>query len=279
MPELPEVETVRQDLQTLTLGSVIQGVEVFLERTIAYPAVQDFQQGFRGASFANWQRRGKYLLGSLDSGATLVVHLRMTGQLLWLEESTPLSAHTRVRFSCSGAWDLRFVDQRTFGQMWLVPAGKAPEEVIPTLQRLGPEPFSPAFSSAYIRAALQRSRRPIKTALLDQKLVAGVGNIYADEALFLSGIHPATPASSLSGAALDRLREALLQVLQAGMAQRGTTLRDYRDLKGLNGNYQGQAWVYGRAGDPCRVCSTPIQRLKLAGRSAHVCPRCQPLLP
>lgn len=278
MPELPEVETVRQDLQSLTLGSAVLKVEVLLPRTIAYPEVASFQQGLIGACFTVWQRRGKYLLGSLNSGASLVVHLRMTGQMLWLKGSTPLSAHTRVRLSLEGGWDLRFVDQRTFGQMWLVPAGVASEQVIPTLQRLGPEPFSPAFSNEYLQAALERSKRPIKTALLDQTLVAGVGNIYADEALFLSGIHPTTPAFQLSSTVIARLRETLVRVLQAGLAQRGTTWRDYRDLNGLNGNYQGQAWVYGRAGDPCRVCGTPIQRLKLAGRSAHFCPHCQPQL-
>nr|WP_279611203.1 DNA-formamidopyrimidine glycosylase [Thermostichus vulcanus] len=276
---MPEVETVRQDLQGLTLRSVVLRVEVLLPRTIAYPAVEGFRQGLIGACFTGWQRRGKYLLGSLDSGASLGVHLRMTGQMLWLKGSIPLSAYTRVRFGLEGGWELRFVDQRTFGQMWLVPAGVAPEQVITTLQRLGPEPFSTAFSDEYFQTALERSKRPIKTALLDQTLVAGVGNIYADEALFLSGIHPTTPAFQLSSTAIARLRETLVRVLQAGLAQRGTTLRDYRDLNGLNGNYQGQAWVYGREGDPCRVCGTPIQRLKLAGRSAHFCPHCQPELP
>ncbi len=276
MPELPEVETVRQDLQRLTLGHRILGVEVLLRRSIAYPPGEDFEQGLAGTCFTQWRRRGKYLLGSLDSGAVLGVHLRMTGQLLWVQGSTPLPAHTRVRLHLEKGWELRFVDPRTFGQMWLVPAGVEPKTVIPTLQRLGPEPFAPEFSPAYFQAALQKSRRPIKTALLDQSLVAGVGNIYADEALFLSGIHPSTPASQLSNSAKARLRESLLRVLWAGLEQRGTTLRDYRDLRGLNGNYQGQAWVYGREGDPCRLCGTPIQRIKLAGRSAHFCPRCQP---
>jgi Formamidopyrimidine-DNA glycosylase (EC 3.2.2.23) len=263
-------------LQRLTLGPRILAVEVLLARTIAYPAGEMFGRSLIGTRFTQWQRRGKYLLGSLDSRAVLGVHLRMTGQLLWVQGSTPLSAHTRVRLAFEEGWDLRFVDQRTFGQMWLVPAGVELEAVIPTLQTLGPEPFSPAFSEAYFQAALQKSRRLIKTALLDQSLVAGVGNIYADEALFLSGIHPLTPAVQLSDVAKARLRAALIEVLRAGLEQRGTTLRDYRDLRGLNGNYQGQAWVYGREGDPCRLCGHPIRRIKLAGRSAHFCPRCQP---
>jgi len=276
VPELPEVETVRRDLQRLTLGLRILAVEVLLPRTVAYPGKEEFEQGLAGTCLTQWQRRGKYLLGSLDSGAVLGVHLRMTGQLLWVQGSVPLPIHTRIRMRLEQGWELRFVDPRTFGQMWLVPAGVEPETVIPALQSLGPEPLSPAFSEAYFQAALQKSRRPIKTALLDQGLVAGVGNIYADEALFLSGIHPLTPASQLSDAAKSRLRQALIEVLGVGLEQRGTTLRDYRDLRGLNGNYQGQAWVYGREGDPCRLCGTPIQRIKLAGRSAHFCPRCQP---
>ncbi len=276
MPELPEVETVRQDLQRLTLGLRILAAEVLLPRTLAYPGKEEFEQGLAGTCLTQWRRRGKYLLGSLDSAAVLGVHLRMTGQLLWVQGSAPLPAHTRVRLRLEQGWELRFVDPRTFGQMWLVPAGVEPETVIAALQSLGPEPLSPAFSEAYFQAALQKSRRPIKTALLDQSLVAGVGNIYADEALFLSGIHPLTPALQLSDSAKARLRETLIGVLQVGLEQRGTTLRDYRDLRGLNGNYQGQAWVYGREGDPCRLCGTPIQRIKLAGRSAHFCPRCQP---
>ncbi|MFS8923603.1 DNA-formamidopyrimidine glycosylase [Synechococcus sp. B60.1] len=276
MPELPEVETVRRDLQRLTLGLRILAVEVLLPRTVAYPGKEEFEQGLAGTCLTQWQRRGKYLLGSLDSGAVLGVHLRMTGQLLWVQGSAPLPVHTRVRLRLEQGWELRFVDLRTFGQMWLVPAGVEPETVIPALQSLGPEPLSPAFSEIYFQAALQKSRRPIKTALLDQGLVAGVGNIYADEALFLSGIHPLMPASQLSDAAKSRLRQALIEVLRVGLEQRGTTLRDYRDLRGINGNYQGQAWVYSREGDPCRLCGTPIQRLKLAGRSAHFCPRCQP---
>jgi formamidopyrimidine-DNA glycosylase len=276
VPELPEVETVRRDLQCLTLGLRILAAEVLLPRTLAYPGKEEFAQGLSGAYLTQWQRRGKYLLGSLDSGAVLGVHLGMTGQLLWVQGSAPLPAHTRVRLRLEQGWELRFVDPRTFGQMWLVPAGVEPEAVITALQRLGPEPFSPAFSETYFQAALRKSRRPIKAALLDQSLLAGVGNIYADEALFLSGIHPLTPASQLSDAAKSCLREALIRVLQAGLEQRGTTLRDYRDLRGLNGNYQGQAWVYGREGDPCRLCGTPIQRIKLASRSAYFCPHCQP---
>jgi formamidopyrimidine-DNA glycosylase len=206
----------------------------------------------------------------------LGVHLRMTGKFLWLDRDTPVEKHTRVRFFFADNRELRFVDQRTFGQMWWVPPDRAPPEIITGLQHLGPEPFTPDFSDAYFAQALKGRRRPIKNALLDQELVAGVGNIYADESLFLSKIHPTTLCTDLSKPKLKVLRTNVVQVLQDSVAARGTTFSDYRDISGVNGNYGGIAWVYARDGQPCRVCGTPIERLKLAGRSAHFCPHCQP---
>ncbi|HIK45332.1 MAG TPA: DNA-formamidopyrimidine glycosylase [Leptolyngbyaceae cyanobacterium M65_K2018_010] len=282
MPELPEVETVRRGLNRVTLNRAIEGGEVLLARSVAFPnQLQDFWEGLAGARLDRWQRRGKYLLGELVRGADapagyLGVHLRMTGQLLWLKPDTPLSPHCRVRLFFQGDQELRFVDQRTFGRLWWVPPGQPPATVITGLQALGPEPFDGDFSPAYLRQQLSRSQRPIKNALLDQALVAGIGNIYADEALFLSGIRPTTPASRLGGQRLTRLHGAILKVLTTSIESGGTTFSDYRDIYGVNGNYGGVAWVYDRAGRPCRVCQTPIRRLKLAGRSAHYCPRCQP---
>ena len=171
--------------------------------------------------------------------------------------------------------ELRFVDVRSFGEMWWVPPGEPIESVITGLRRLGPEPFSEAFSTAYLRKRLKGSRRPIKTALLDQSLVAGVGNIYADESLFVAGVQPLTPAEALSLEQLNKLREALVNVLTISIGAGGTTFSDFRDLEGVNGNYGGQAWVYRRGGDPCRRCGTPICRDKLSGRSTHWCPTCQ----
>ena len=280
MPELPEVETVRRGLNQVTLNQPVLGGEVLLERTIAYPTAAEFLAALTETTIAQWHRRGKYLLAELrwQSGETgyLGVHLRMTGQLLWVAQSEPMQKHCRVRLLFPEQRELRFVDQRTFGQMWMVPPGKLPEAIVSGLANLGPEPFSAAFSVEYLQSRLRDRQRPIKNALLDQTLVAGIGNIYADEALFLSRIQPQTLCAKLTEDQMKRLHGAILEVLQAAIDARGTTFSDYRDVAGTNGNYGGIAWVYDRKGQACRVCATPIERLKLAGRSAHFCPTCQP---
>ncbi|MDX2242437.1 MAG: DNA-formamidopyrimidine glycosylase, partial [Leptolyngbyaceae cyanobacterium bins.302] len=205
----------------------------------------------------------------------LGVHLRMTGQLLWVTPDTPLQKHTRVRLFFEGDRELRFVDQRTFGEMWWVPTGVAPETIITGLQRLGPEPFSDEFSIAYFVERLKNRQRPIKNALLDQAIVAGIGNIYADEALFLTGIRPQQLCTRLSRKQIQQLHANILQVLEASIEAKGTTFSSFRSVDGINGNYGGIAWVYARDGEPCRTCGSVIERLKLAGRSAHFCPKCQ----
>jgi formamidopyrimidine-DNA glycosylase len=302
VPELPEVETVRRGLNQTTLNQEIVGGDVLLSRTIAHPATVDqFLAGVQGAAIAQWYRRGKYLLATLETATTLSnaptseveihttadlsrlapthgwlgVHLRMTGRLLWLVQDSPLEKHCRVRLFFPEQRELRFVDQRTFGQMWWVPPQSAPETVMTGLTNLGPEPFSPEFSIDYLARWCKGRQRPIKNALLDQQLVAGVGNIYADEALFLSRIHPLFRCDRLKPRHIKPLHGAVVQVLQEAIAARGTTFSDFRDVQGVNGNYSGVAWVYGRDGEPCRVCGAIIQRIKLAGRSAHFCPKCQ----
>lgn len=292
MPELPEVETVRCGLNQVTLNQQMTGGDVLLDRTIAYPlSVGEFLARLPGTAIAQWHRRGKYLLAELiktadnrpnllnasptQSGGWLGVHLRMTGQLLWLHQDQPLHKHTRVRLFFLHERELRFVDQRTFGQMWWVPPEVAVESVMTGLGRLGLDPFSADFSVEYLAEKLQKRRRPIKNALLDQSVVAGIGNIYADEALFCSGVQPETLCTNLQWEQIARLKTAITQVLAASIAAGGTTFSNFLNVQGINGNYGGVAWVYDRTGEPCRVCGTLIQRLKLAGRSAHFCPQCQ----
>jgi len=285
MPELPEVETVCRGLNQATLSKIIVGGDVLLARTIAHPLIDTFLAGLRGAAILQWYRRGKYLLAELvqhdcldatnQPAGWLGVHLRMTGQLLWLHADEPVQKHTRVRLYFAPDRELRFVDQRTFGQMWWVAPSESLELVIPGLQALGPEPLSENFSNEYLVGQLAHRRRPVKSALLDQALVAGVGNIYADEALFLSGIRPETFCTELSLEQMQRLRAAVVQVLQASIAAGGTTFSSFLNVQGVNGNYAGVAWVYNRQGQPCRTCATPIQRRRLGGRSAHFCPQCQ----
>ncbi|HCF28319.1 MAG TPA: DNA-formamidopyrimidine glycosylase [Cyanobacteria bacterium UBA11049] len=311
MPELPEVETVRRGLNQLTLNQKITGGDVLLNRTIAYPfSVGEFLSGLKEVAIASWHRRGKYLLAELSRSRVgqgdnlnggsppllvspspppsgrenqtwhelagwLGVHLRMTGQLLWLNQNQPLHKHTRVRLFFENELELRFVDQRTFGQMWWVPPGEKIESIITGLGKLGVDPFSQDFSVEYFSKKLSNCRRPIKNALLDQSIVAGIGNIYADEALFKSGIRPETLCTQLQTEEISRLRTAIIEVLEASIAVGGTTFSNFLNVQGVNGNYSGVAWVYNRAGEPCRVCETPIQRLRLAGRSSHFCPQCQ----
>ncbi len=281
MPELPEVETVRRGLNQLTSGQIIRGGEVLLARSLAYPlSVSDFLDNLGHVRLERWQRRGKYLLAELSNAqgkaaGWLGVHLRMTGQLLWLNRDEPLQPHTRIRLFCGEAQELRFVDIRTFGKVWWVPPTQAVETIITGLKNLGIEPLGKDFSNNYLTEKLKTRQGQIKSLLLNQEIVAGIGNIYADEALFKSGIHPTAIAKKLTPVQIDRLRSAIIEVLQKGIEEGGTTLRDFRSVTGINGNYGGIAWVYGRTNQPCRVCETRIERLKLGGRSAHFCPQCQ----
>nr|WP_199307674.1 MULTISPECIES: DNA-formamidopyrimidine glycosylase [unclassified Leptolyngbya] len=273
---MPEVETVRRGLNQTTLHQSITGGDVLLERTIAHPDPIGFLAGLKGTAIAQWHRRGKYLIGELEDGAGwLGVHLRMTGQCLWTAPDEPLQKHCRVRLFMGEGRELRYVDQRTFGQMWYVPPGVVPERVITGLQSLGPEPLSTDFTVDYLMAQLQNRARPIKNALLDQAVVAGIGNIYADEALFLSGIRPQQLCLKLRPKHYKKIHAAIQQVLADAIEARGTTFSDFRDVEGINGNYGHKAWVYDREGEPCRNCGGLIQRLKLAGRSAHFCKDCQ----
>lgn len=290
MPELPEVETVRLGLQRQTRDFLIGKVEVLRDRAIAEPPDPAlFRLALEGCTIGQWSRRGKYLLAELGDpdgqrAGIWGVHLRMTGQFLWIdapegggsgpEDSDP-GRHTRVRIWERSGAELRFIDTRSFAQMWFVPAGRAVESVISGLAKLGPEPFDPGFSATYLQERLRGSQRTIKSALLDQSLVAGIGNIYADESLFAAGILPQTASGRLGGRRLERLRGAVVEILQTSIGAGGTTFSDFRDLTGTNGNYGGQAWVYRRGGMPCRRCGTTLMRERLAGRSTHWCPSCQ----
>jgi formamidopyrimidine-DNA glycosylase len=281
LPELPEVETVRRGLNKLTLSQPILGGEVLLARTLAYPKdIAQFWQGITNMAIAQWQRRGKYLLAKLINDSAqpagwLGVHLRMTGQLLWVEQDAPLQKHTRIRLLFAQNQELRFVDTRTFGKFWYVPPQIEPSSIITGLQKLGPEPFDPDFTVQYFTQQLHNRRRLIKTLLLDQSVVAGIGNIYADEALFKSGIRPDRLAASLTTKQSQQLHQAIISVLQAAIDKGGTTFSDFLNLLGVSGNYGDSALVYGRHKEACRVCGTTIDKIKLAGRSSHFCPSCQ----
>jgi formamidopyrimidine-DNA glycosylase len=276
MPELPEVETVCRGLRKKILGHSIVSVEVLRKDSIAYPSVKEFTKLLPGHRIENVRRRGKYILIDLDGGASMMAHLRMSGRFLIVdgEKTKSPDKFLRVRMILDKNRELHFADMRVFGRIWYAPSGVTLEEIAPTLGELGAEPL-PALDPKALAELLRKKKQPIKSALLDQRLIAGIGNIYADESLFQSGIHPSRPASSLKQEEIAELSKTVSKVLQEAITLGGSTLRDYTDSEGVNGNYQNESWVYGRFGKACRICSTEIERLKIAGRSSHFCPNCQ----
>ncbi len=274
MPELPEVETVRLGLQKFLVGDSFAGVQVLRNDSVGYPGVKDFVKGLTGRSVVAAKRRGKYLLIELDSNAYLGVHLRMSGRLIVADKKHREAQFLRVLIKLKSGRELRFEDMRVFGRMWYVPPGEDFLNVIPALQELGPEPLE-GLTADYLLTAMRGKKKAIKTALLDQTIIAGLGNIYADEVLFQTGIHPLSLAGSITKNDADKLVVAIAKTLRDAIRHGGTTLRDYANSEGVNGNYQTQTQVYGRENEPCRVCGTEIERIKLAGRSAHFCGECQ----
>ncbi|MGQ9511604.1 DNA-formamidopyrimidine glycosylase [Thermodesulfitimonas sp.] len=273
MPELPEVETIKEQLAAKITGLTITGTTMYLEKVIAAPAPVRFSETIRGRAILGVNRRGKFLLFDLSGGHRLVVHLRMSGQLVYETADGPLPRHTHLVFHLDRG-RLRLTDLRQFGRVWLVPAAEAQ---VKELARLGPEPLSNTFTGEYFLARLKQSRRRIKALLLDQEVVAGIGNIYADEALYVAGIHPARRASDLSVREGKALHRAIRDVLQEGIAHRGTSIRDYVDAAGEEGSHQYFLRVHNRAGRPCPKCGTRIEKIKLGGRGTYFCPCCQPL--
>ncbi len=282
MPELPEVETVRRGLEEKLKHFHVHGIEVLTSRSISSQgSVGVFVENIRGLILGKWTRRGKYLICFLQSqynfkhAGWLVVHLRMTGQFKWLSSAGTPCRHTRVRFWNKEGNEIRFIDTRNFGEMWWISPHHQPSEKINGLMKLGPEPFSSEFNPIYLKKSLSTRKRSIKASLLDQTVVAGAGNIYADESLFEAGIIPTKESRNLSEIEINRLCNSLIRVLRISIGKGGTSFKDFRDLEGTNGNYGGEAWVYGRANKSCKKCGTKIMKKKLSGRGTHWCPNCQ----
>lgn len=277
MPELPEVETVRRGLEKQLPGRTILGAQILRPDSIGHPAPQEFAKQLVGHRILSVGRRGKYLIIKLDREAGLSVHLRMSGRLIVVENKNAKSpgTHVRVIITMDGGKQLWFEDMRVFGRVWYVPPRKAFEDVVSGLSDLGIEPLDGELDGAFLKKAFTGRRQPIKSALLDQTVIAGIGNIYADETLHLSKIKPNKPANTLSRKQYDLLAENIRQVLSKAIELGGSSVRNYVDAEGVNGNYQHSAFVYGREGEPCLTCETKIARIKLAGRSAHFCPKCQ----
>ncbi|GAB4322759.1 MAG: bifunctional DNA-formamidopyrimidine glycosylase/DNA-(apurinic or apyrimidinic site) lyase [Dehalococcoidia bacterium] len=272
VPELPEVETIRRDLVPLVVGRVISGVCI---DPATAPLLVDAPPETVGASLVGrrierLERRGKYLLFALDDGRWFVAHLRMTGRLVWRPTGAPAEPYERARIMLDNGYDLRWNDLRKFGT-WRVT--QEPGEAV---AMLGPEPLDEAFTVGYLRRALRGRTAPVKAVLLDQRRVAGLGNIYVDEALFAARIRPDTPAGELTAGAVARLHRAIRCVIAQGIEHRGASFRDYVDAQGNEGRQHMYVQVFRRQGKPCYRCGTEIVRTVVGGRGTHYCPKCQP---
>lgn len=265
MPELPEVETVVRQLRREIVGRTLAGFRLLWPRTVA-GCPREFRRLIRGQAVTGVSRRGKYIGVECGSGAFFTVHLRMTGKLLRCLGAGD-RRHLRAEFSFADGSRLYFVDARKFGRLRLWPCRAA------ACPGLGPEPLRPQAVAAVLRRL--GTKRPVKSVLLDQSVLAGIGNIYADESLFLSGIHPLRPASGLGDEEIQRLSRSVPRVLRAAIRRQGTTLRNYRTVAGAEGRNQEKLFVYGRAGGSCFRCGTLIEKIRINGRSSHYCPRCQ----
>ncbi|MGD0153696.1 MAG: bifunctional DNA-formamidopyrimidine glycosylase/DNA-(apurinic or apyrimidinic site) lyase [Thermacetogeniaceae bacterium] len=273
MPELPEVQTVLTTLKPRILGVRIEGVEVFLEKIIKSPGPKEFVALIKERSITGLARRGKYLLLELDASYLLAIHLRMTGQLVYSRSDKPRDRHTHLVFYLSDGAELRFQDMRQFGTMNLMLLGQL--DLFCSQKGLGPDALDPALTRELFKQRIGDRRGQIKPLLLDQSLVAGIGNIYANEILWRARIHPERPVSSLTPGELAKLYQAMRQVLTEAVEHRGTTLRDYVDGDGNPGDFQSLLAVHGREGEPCPQCGQKIARMKTGGRSSFVCTRCQ----
>jgi formamidopyrimidine-DNA glycosylase len=273
LPELPEVETVTADLRPHLVGRVLAGCDLRFPSIVRHPSPEAFAAGVRGRRIESMSRRGKYILHHLDSGELLVVHLGMTGQWRYVPAGTEEPTHLHAVFLLDDGFELRYRDVRRFGRLLL---GTDSELVAERkMPRLGPEPIDSTFTAGDFYRRLHVRRAPLKTLLLDQMVVAGVGNIYADEACFRARVRPDRPANTLSRQAVGRLREALDHSLRVAIANRGSSVADYRDAWGEAGRQQEELLVYGRGGQPCVRCGRPLALVRLAGRSTVFCRRCQ----
>jgi formamidopyrimidine-DNA glycosylase len=277
VPELPEVETVRRGLERFAVGRHVDAVEVGRDRTVRRTSREAVIHGLTDTTILAADRRGKYLLMPLDSGDEVMIHLRMSGQVLVAPAGAPRPRHTHVVLHLDDGNELWFVDPRTFGEVVVFdPANVAVE--VPDLARLGPDPIADGITLRELRSILRSRRRLLKPMLLDQHVIAGIGNIYADEILHAARLRPDRYSDDLSPAAERRLHTAIHTILASAIAAGGSSLGDnqYVDLFGAGGSYQHVHAVYGRTGERCRTCGVGwIRRTVSAQRSTHFCPRCQ----
>ena len=275
MPELPEVEVVRLGLAPRLVGRRFVRVDAGEKSLRRQSSIQELARWLVGRQLTDLRRRGKYLIFALEGGVTLLVHLGMTGHLLLAPDGQPLPPlpHIHLVFHLEGGLELVYQDVRRFGQVLVFPPGVEPGP----LTQVGAEPFSPEVTAAWLMGQARGRLRPIKNFLLDGRILAGIGNIYACEILFAAKIHPATPAGRLSLKDWGRILKETRRILKEAIRQGGTTVDNFLNSRGEAGLFQVQLLVYGREGEPCRRCGATIARLVQAGRSSFYCPGCQQL--
>jgi formamidopyrimidine-DNA glycosylase len=272
MPELPEVETIRRQLAPHLEGRSIVRVAILDHRWTRPEPPGPVATSLTGRRVERLGRSGKYLDWNLSDGAHLLVHLRMTGALLFDPPTTP--DHLRVDFTLDGGHRLAYIDPRRFGTGHLLASAAARDAYLE--QRVGIEPLTPEFTAAHLQAMAKGRRAPVKSFVLDQRRIAGVGNIYADEALYRAKIHPLRPAGRLTRAQIALLKDAIEEALSAGIEAKGATIDDFRHIDGARGSFQDRFLVHRREGLPCGRCGTTIRKLVVGGRGTYVCERCQP---
>ena len=272
MPELPEVETIRRHLAPFVEGRRLEHLEILDPRWCEPAPPETLDDAVRGKRIEAVRRRGKYLIWSFEDERHLVMHLRMTGNLLIIGAQQP--PHTRVLFPLDSGETIAFTDPRRFGTGVVVLGDDSLEDYFAA--RLGVEPLSPDFTTEALHALARHRRQPVKAFLLNQERLAGVGNIYADEALFRARIHPQRPVGTLKRAQIDALREAVIESLEAGIDARGASIDDFRHPDGAEGTFQTRFQVHLREGEPCIRCGTTIKKMRAAGRGTYVCEKCQP---
>jgi formamidopyrimidine-DNA glycosylase len=275
MPELPEVETIRRDLESRVVGRRFTGVTIPPDTGKAVPVLKgideaSFREGIVGARIESVERRGKYLALRLDSGAALVVHLRMTGALLHRRPDDAPERFLRIVLHLDDGAELRFTDMRKFGGFWLL------DDIAEAVSTpLGPEPLSEGFTVGGLAKSMAGRKAPVKAILLDQRHIAGIGNIYADEACYEARIDPRRLGATLTPEEVEALHGAVRSVLLFGVESRGASFRDYKDVDGAEGSMHMHVKVFRRTSKPCYACESIIQRVKVGGRSTHFCPTCQ----
>ncbi|MDX6410157.1 MAG: formamidopyrimidine-DNA glycosylase [Gaiellaceae bacterium] len=271
MPELPEVETIRRRLAPLVEGRALRRLDVLDAKWCQPLHPTELRDALEGRAVERLSRRGKYLIWEAQDEVYLLMHLRMTGTVLY--DPPPETLYTRVRLELGDGHVLSFCDPRRFGTGELVLGGDALDEFLGA--RLGVEPLGPDFTTEHLYLQTRKRRTPIKALLLDQRRIAGVGNIYANEALFRAGIHPLRRAGALKRGQVAALRDAVVASLQAGLGAGGASIDDFRHPDGVKGAFQNEFLVHSREGEPCTICGTPVRKFVAAGRGTYACERCQ----